>query len=81
MKFIDSQHWKYYSKFQDCLKRNWWRFLGKFYTLIRPLFIDDVDRNEDFDCGLCGKPVLRRYLFCSEECLKRDEALHGRGGE
>lgn len=82
MKFIfyGSERWENYPKFQDYIKQYCWKFLGKFYFLIRPLFVDDVDHNEDYDCGLCGKPVLRRYLFCSEECLRRDEALQENNG-
>lgn len=45
----------------------WW-FLGGLYRLIRPLFVEDIDSNEDYVCGSCGKPVLRRSLFCSDRC-------------
>jgi hypothetical protein len=41
------------------------RFLFK---LIRPLFVKNISPNEDFDCVTCGKPLLRRYLACSEKC-------------
>lgn len=40
----------------------------KIFKLIRPLFVKDIDPNEDFYCGNCGKPVLTRILFCSQEC-------------
>lgn len=38
------------------------------YDLIRPLFVNRVDPNEDFNCIDCGEPVLRRVLFCSKKC-------------
>lgn len=37
-------------------------------NLIRPLFVKDWDFNEDFNCGGCGMPFLRRYLYCNQEC-------------
>lgn len=47
--------------------------LKRFYDLIRPLFVRNWDRNEDFVCGHCGRPVLRRYLYCSSECSERGD--------
>ena len=44
-----------------------------FFTLIRPLFVNHVDPNEDFLCCWCGKPVLIRELYCSEKCSKYAE--------
>ena len=38
------------------------------YKIVRPLFVRDVDPNEDYECVVCGEPVLRRYLTCSEPC-------------
>jgi hypothetical protein len=38
------------------------------FKLIRPLFVRDLDPNEDFSCGQCGATVLRRRLFCSNVC-------------
>ena len=43
------------------------------FDLIRPLFVRGWDRNEDFICGNCGEPVLRRWLFCSPECCRHHE--------
>ena len=36
--------------------------------MIRPLFVGDVDPNEDYECCQCGEPVLERHLFCSAKC-------------
>lgn len=44
-----------------------------FYDLIRPLFVRGWNKNEDFNCGLCDRPVLRRYLYCSSECSEIHE--------
>lgn len=49
-----------------------WKLLALFYSIIRPLFVKEVDSNEDYECGYCRKPVLKRYLFCSEECSAKD---------
>lgn len=43
------------------------------FRLVRPLFVRDVDPNEDYVCCHCGEPVLKRWLFCSDRC----EAEHG----
>lgn len=40
------------------------------YDFIRPLFVDDIDQNEDFVCCICNKPVLTRILTCSNKCYK-----------
>lgn len=50
------------------MKRLYWRALDRAYALVRPLFVRDVDPNEDYRCCVCGKPVLRRYLTCSKRC-------------
>lgn len=44
------------------------KLLSFIYNLIRPLFVEDIDPNEDFVCGKCSKPVLTRVLFCSKRC-------------
>lgn len=41
------------------------------YGIIRPLFVQRIDRNEDFLCCQCLEPVLRRDLFCSRECYEK----------
>lgn len=46
----------------------WWTIKAWLFDLIRPLFVGDVDRNEDYNCVICGAPVLRRYLTCSTKC-------------
>lgn len=38
------------------------------FSIVRPLFVRDLDPNEDFACMQCGEPVFRRYLYCSREC-------------
>lgn len=52
------------------------RLQAWFYWLIRPIFVTDIDPNEDFSCGLCGNPVLRRVLFCSSRCCNEFHANH-----
>lgn len=44
------------------------QLLNSFYNLIRPLFVKNLDENEDFLCCYCNKPILNRDLFCSERC-------------
>lgn len=46
----------------------YWSVIAIFYGLIRPLFVRNIDPNEDYSCGTCGKPLLRRYIFCSKAC-------------
>ena len=47
----------------------WYKFLNWFYDLIRPFVVlGKIDPNEDFKCMECGKPVLRRVLYCSQVC-------------
>lgn len=50
------------------MKQFIWKLLEIFYKIIRPLFVSDIDPNEDYNCGTCNKPVLKRYLFCSHKC-------------
>lgn len=45
-----------------------WRIIAWVFSLLRPLFVSDIDPNEDFVCGECARPVLRRYLYCSAAC-------------
>jgi len=37
------------------------------------VYRDSYDPNEDFVCGHCMKPVLRRYIYCSVACAEADE--------
>lgn len=46
----------------------YWKLLAFIFNIIRPLFVDNVDKNEDYECMACGKPVLKRHLFCSDKC-------------
>jgi hypothetical protein len=39
-----------------------------FFKMIRPLFVKDIDPNEDYNCITCNEPVLYRDLYCSQEC-------------
>jgi hypothetical protein len=57
----------------ETMKRSF--MLALFYKLIRPLFVRDADLNEDYECIVCGKPVLHRRLYCSRRCFDagRDE--------
>lgn len=43
------------------------------FRLARPAFVRDVDPNEDYECVACGEPVLRRDLYCSDECGRKFE--------
>lgn len=52
-----------------------WHIKAIFFKIIRPLFVRNVDSNEDFTCCLCGKPVLRRFLFCSKKCSGESEFM------
>lgn len=68
-RFVSSEGWGQHPK------KDAWRTSGKireykaaFFTWIRPLFVRDIDPNEDFICGSCGEPVLRRDLTCSKAC-------------
>lgn len=45
------------------------------FDAIRPLVVPDCDSNEDYVCVMCGEPVLRRFLTCSERCGKELESL------
>lgn len=60
------------SKKKDCEVVRW-VIKDWFFKKIRFLFVEDIDPNEDFYCGACGEPVLRRYLFCSEKCSEQVE--------
>jgi hypothetical protein len=44
------------------------------FKLIRPLFVDDLDVNEEFNCVVCGTSVLRRKLLC-RSCTKAGRAI------
>ena len=46
----------------------------QFYDFLRQTYQLDYDANEDYFCANCNKPLLRRYVCCSEEC---DEVLVG----
>lgn len=51
------------------------KFKYFFFNLIRPFFVKDIDHNEDYDCIICGEPVLRRVMQCSEKCYKESQRL------
>jgi hypothetical protein len=49
-----------------------------FFKLIRPLFVSNIDPNEDFNCMICNEPVLKRYLTCDNEfCIEQCNKLCG----
>jgi hypothetical protein len=41
------------------------------FKLIRPMFVKNIDPREDYECVMCGEPVLLRYLTCSKECSEK----------
>lgn len=49
-----------------------WLLLSLAYASVRWALIPDLDVNEDFNCGHCSKPVLRRWLYCSAACAYAD---------
>jgi endogenous inhibitor of DNA gyrase (YacG/DUF329 family) len=51
--------------------RNW--AMKWVFDRIRFLVVPDWDINEDYRCEYCGKPVLRRFLFCSAKCSDAEE--------
>ncbi len=52
------------------MKTIYYKILARFYKLIRPLFVEDIDPNEDFECIYCRRPSLDRILYCSDNCFK-----------
>lgn len=44
-----------------------------FFDRIRVFFVPDWNTNEDYICMHCGEPVLRRWLYCSDECGRLGE--------
>lgn len=47
----------------DRLRRTFKRVI---FSVLRPLFVEDLDANEDFACIVCDEPVLRRHLTCGQ---------------
>ena len=47
-----------------------WAVMAFVYRIIRPLFVKDLDPNEDYVCLMCCKPVLTRDLYCSAKCSR-----------
>lgn len=47
------------------------------FALLRPFVVETPHPNEDYLCGACGDPVLKRVLTCSEECWAEIERRHG----
>ena len=50
------------------------------FAVLRPVVVPDWDANEDYFCVMCGEPVLRRFLTCSDRCSDLFNAL-GKGTE
>jgi hypothetical protein len=53
----------------------WW-LIEQFYSSIRAAFVGNLDLHEEFSCGHCSRPLLRRYLYCSAECSRASDELH-----
>lgn len=64
----DGHRGEYSPPMRESLRR---RVKALLFRIVRPLFVKDVDRNEDYECVECGEPVLRRDLVCSEECGRK----------
>lgn len=41
------------------------------YAAVRPLFVSDVGPSVDYECVMCGNPVLARALTCCAGCTVR----------
>ena len=52
------------------MKHLYWKILSFVYPIIRPLFVSNIDSNEDYVCCICMKPILRRTLYCSKKCFE-----------
>ena len=50
----------------------WWLALSFAYNMVRWMIVPRVDPNEDFNCCHCSKPVLQRYMYCSDACDERE---------
>jgi hypothetical protein len=53
----------------------WWWLKGTAFRFFRPLFVPDYDWREDFNCVVCGNPVLYRHLCCSQRCADELEEM------
>lgn len=53
-----------------------WRLRAFVFRIIRPLFVRNVNANEDYLCCHCEKPVLRRLMYCSLACSLAGEVDH-----
>jgi hypothetical protein len=56
-----------------------YKLLNLLYKFIRPWYFaykgfTNINSNEDFICGYCEKPLLRRMLYCSSYCYIADMA-------
>ena len=60
------------AKDQEIRPTTWhWRMRARVYSVVRRLFVHNVNPNEDFTCVTCCKPLLRRVLYCSSACFER----------
>ncbi len=64
------------------LKKFYWGWVNWMFWKLRKLVYskDDLDWNADYICGFCGKPVLKRYLYCCDKCGLLDEYRMKYGG-
>jgi len=53
-----------------------WLVLSFVHDMVRWMVVRDIDPNEDFNCVYCSKPVLRRWLYCSDACGRADDLEH-----
>ena len=51
--------------------KGFWVAKSFFFNLTRRAFVKDWDYSEDYLCGYCDKPVLRRVLFCNDVCEEK----------
>ena len=57
------------------------RFKSFIFETIRPLYVKDIDINEDFFCMRCCEPVLGRTLYCSTKCYQLSTIEMGKNHE
>ena len=50
------------------MKKLYFHIFRFIYSIVRPLVLSNYDPNEDYFCCNCGKPVLKRFLFCNQKC-------------
>lgn len=69
--FTTYKKWNRYAN----IHKFYWLIREFVFNLIRRLTWKDYDANEEFCCGNCGKPMYKRYLYCSNECYEMQEGV------